>query len=186
MFQVFLKRVWDFVSDVFNKILQKVKSFLGFLKPVIDGVKAVWNKAKGVFGRVKDTYKRGDEKGRENFRKDQEEEGIGNIKNDIDKVIKGTANIQLNPSASASTPIKTIDYDKLFAKKEKEKKGKKRKVAAGDEDGINMSGSKGNRTMNVTITINNHFSGKTRSDNFADKIVGQITDRLRDGLVALD
>ena len=113
-------------------------------------------------------------------------EGIGNIKNDIDKVIKGTANIQLNPSASASTPIKTIDYDKLFAKKEKEKKGKKRKVAAGDEDGINMSGSKGNRTMNVTITINNHFSGKTRSDNFADKIVGQITDRLRDGLVALD
>lgn len=178
--------VWDFVSDVFNKILQKVKSFLGFLKPVIDGVKAVWNKAKGVFGRVKDTYKRGDEKGRENFRKDQEEEGIGNIKNDIDKVIKGTANIQLNPSASASTPTKTIDYDKLFAKKEKEKKGKKGKVAAGDEDGINMSGSKGNRTMNVTITINNHFSGKTRSDNFADKIVGQITDRLRDGLVALD
>lgn len=178
--------VWDFVSDVFNKILQKVKSFLGFLKPVIDGVKAVWNKAKGVFGRVKDTYKRGDEKGRESFRKDQEEEGIGNIKNDIDKVIKGTANIQLNPSDSASAPTKTIDYDKLFAKKEKEKKGKKGKVAAGDEDGINMSGSKGNRTMNVTVTINNHFSGKTRSDNFADKIVGQITDRLRDGLVALD
>lgn len=178
--------VWDFVSDVFNKILQKVKSFLGFLKPVIDGVKAVWNKAKGVFGRVKGTYKRGDEKGRESFRKDQEEEGIGNIKNDIDKVIKGTANIQLNPSDSASAPTKTIDYDKLFAKKEKEKKGKKGKVAAGDEDGINMSGSKGNRTMNVTVTINNHFSGKTRSDNFADKIVGQITDRLRDGLVALD
>ena len=178
--------VWDFVSDVFNKILQKVKSFLGFLKPVIDGIKAVWNKAKGVFGRVKDVYKRGDEKGRENFRKDQEEEGIGNIKNDIDKVIKGTANIQLNPSDSASAPTKTIDYDKLFAKKEKEKKGKKGKVAAGDEDGISMSGSKGNRTMNVTVTINNHFSGKTRSDNFADKIVGQITDRLRDGLVALD
>ena len=178
--------VWDFVSDVFNKILQKVKSFLGFLKPVIDGVKAVWNKAKGVFGRVKDTYKRGNEKGRESFRKDQEEEGIGNIKNDIDKVIKGTANIQLNPSDSASAPTKTIDYDKLFAKKEKGKKGKKGKVAAGDEDGISMSGSKGNRTMNVTVTINNHFSGKTRSDNFADKIVGQITDRLRDGLVALD
>ena len=178
--------VWDFVSDVFNKILQKVKSFLGFLKPVIDGVKAVWDKAKGVFGKVKDAYKRGEEKGRESFRKDQEEEGIGNIKNDIDKVIKGTADIQLNPSDSASAPTKTIDYDKLFAKKEKEKKGKKGKVAAGDEDGISMSGSKGNRTMNVTVTINNHFSGKTRSDNFADKIVGQITDRLRDGLVALD
>ena len=96
------------------------------------------------------------------------------------------ADIQLNPSDSASAPTKTIDYDKLFAKKEKEKKGKKGKVAAGDEDGISMSGSKGNRTMNVTVTINNHFSGKTRSDNFANKIVGQITDRLRDGLVALD
>lgn len=57
---------------------------------------------------------------------------------------------------------------------------------AGSSDGLSLSGGKGNRTMNITLTINNHFSGNTRSDNVADKIVGQITDRLRDGLVALD
>lgn len=57
---------------------------------------------------------------------------------------------------------------------------------AGGSDGLSLSGGKGNRTMNITLTINNHFSGNTRSDNVADKIVGQITDRLRDGLVALD
>lgn len=56
----------------------------------------------------------------------------------------------------------------------------------GGSDGLSLSGGKGNRTMNITLTINNHFSGNTRSDNVADKIVGQITDRLRDGLVALD
>lgn len=57
---------------------------------------------------------------------------------------------------------------------------------AGGSDGLSLSGGKGNRTMNITVTVNNHFSGNTRSDNVADKIVGQITDRLRDGLVALD
>lgn len=52
-------------------------------------------------------------------------------------------------------------------------------------NGLSMSGSKGNRTMNVSITMNNHFSGNSRN-SASDKIIGQITDRLRDGLTALD
>lgn len=64
-------------------------------------------------------------------------------------------------------------------------KGVKGSGSGSQSDGLNMSGSKGNRTMNVTLTIHNHFSGNSRN-SAADKIVGQITDRLRDGLAALE
>ena len=75
--------------------------------------------------------------------------------------------------------------DNKGSKKDKKGKGGKKGGSSGSSDGLSMSGSKGNRTMNVAVTINNHFSGNSRN-NAADRIVGQITDRLRDGLVALD
>lgn len=75
--------------------------------------------------------------------------------------------------------------DNKGSKKDKKGKGGKKGGSSESSDGLSMSGSKGNRTMNVAVTINNHFSGNSRN-NAADRIVGQITDRLRDGLVALD
>lgn len=75
--------------------------------------------------------------------------------------------------------------DNKGSKKDKKGKGDKKGGSSGSSDGLSMGGSKGNRTMNVAVTINNHFSGNSRN-NAADRIVGQITDRLRDGLVALD
>ncbi|MDY3317714.1 hypothetical protein PG630_10375, partial [Riemerella anatipestifer] len=66
------------------------------------------------------------------------------------------------------------------------KKGRKIGNGSSDNDGMSLSGSKGNRTMNVTVTVNNHFSGNTRADNISNKVAGQIVDRLRDGLIALD
>ncbi len=50
-----------------------------------------------------------------------------------------------------------------------------------------MSGSKGDRTINQTITINNYFSAaKQQAGRIADEVAGKINDRLRDGMVALD
>ncbi|MDY3343774.1 phage tail tape measure protein [Riemerella anatipestifer] len=73
-----------------------------------------------------------------------------------------------------------------LSSKKNGKKGRKSGNGSSDNDGMSLSGSKGNRTMNVTVTVNNHFSGNTRADNISNKVAGQIVDRLRDGLIALD
>ena len=102
------------------------------------------------------------------------------------KVKKGGNSTEIPTIVDANTFLGgggTIDNK--GSKKDKKGKGDKKGGSSGSSDGLSMSGSKGNRTMNVAVTINNHFSGNSRN-NAADRIVGQITDRLRDGLVALD
>lgn len=104
---------------------------------------------------------------------------------------KNKKNIKDNgKTTSFNTPITSVNANSFIGGAQSGGTGKGKKGGglgnAGGSDGLSLSGGKGNRTMNITLTINNHFSGNTRSDNVADKIVGQITDRLRDGLVALD
>lgn len=106
---------------------------------------------------------------------------------------KNKNNIKDNgKTTSFNTPITSVNANSFIGGTQGSGTGKGKKGGggglgnAGGSDGLSLSGGKGNRTMNITVTINNHFSGNTRSDNVADKIVGQITDRLRDGLVALD
>ena len=164
--------IWDYVSDVFDKIWGKIKGFLDFIKPFTDAIGGIWETAKEKFNI-------GFEKGKKAF--EDENKGNGNNKGNI----KNLTDLALDTANSVSSPTPTIDYDKVFAKKDKKRKGGKKDGSSGSSDGLSMSGSKGNRTMNVAVTINNHFSGNSRN-NAADRIVGQITDRLRDGLVALD
>lgn len=78
--------------------------------------------------------------------------------------------------------------DQFFGSNDKKsKKGKTSSPSTGSADKLSMSGEKGNRTINMTLTINNHFSAaKQQVGDLANKIAGQITDRLRDGMVAID
>lgn len=109
-----------------------------------------------------------------------------------DKKKKGN---KIESNTNTSSPSITVDADSFISSNSggntKESKTNKKSQkggggSGGSSDGLSMTGGKGNRTMNVNLVINNHFSGNTRADNIGQKVVGQIVDRLRDGLVALD
>lgn len=158
--------VWDYISDVFTKIENKVKGFTKFLGPVKDVISKLWNK-----------YMKGYESQR------PEDDG----KNPKERTPKKTNpfDFDIDP-AGTSAPSKTIDYDRLFQKKEKKQSNKGSTTSAKDS-AFGGSGDKGNRTVNMTIAINNYFSqSKANAGDYANKIAGAINDRLRDGLVALD
>ncbi|MDY3317770.1 phage tail tape measure protein, partial [Riemerella anatipestifer] len=137
--------IWDYVSDVFDKIWSKIKGLLEFVKPLTDGIGAIWNK-------VKEKFNIGFGKGKKSL--EDEKKGDGeNLAGDINNL----TDLALNTTGAISAPTPTIDYDKVFAKKEKGgKKGRKIGNGSSDNDGMSLSGSKGNRTMNVTVTVNNH------------------------------
>lgn len=91
-----------------------------------------------------------------------------------------------------ATATGTVDSTVFFPKGGKEN-GKEKSIkgvhGSGSNDGMSMSGAKGNRTINMTLTINNSFSvskGIGSIEHIANKITGAINDRMRDGLVALD
>lgn len=164
--------IWDFVAGVFDKIWQKIKSLIEFLKPLTDAVSKLFSKAGGEFSKGMN-------------------QGIKEVA--AEKRKKQAPGQKVNPLSLSSdatggveTPTKSVNYDALFGAKEKKKKG--RGVGVGEkEDGLSMSGSKGDRTINQTITINNYFSAaKQQAGRIADEVAGKINDRLRDGMVALD
>lgn len=160
--------VWKFVSDVFDKIWNKMKGFLKFLEPVKKAVGAIWDKVKGAFNKGYNSQRPTPDKPKPSGNPQPKPTDFG-----------------VDPTTDPTAPTKTIDYDKLFAKKDKKKKesGSEGK----EKDGLSMSGEKGNRTINMTINITNHFSAaKQHAGDVANKVVAAINDRLRDGLVALD
>lgn len=87
----------------------------------------------------------------------------------------------------------TVSASTFLGDDTKEKKGKNKKDSSSkttkEKEGISMSGSGGARTINMTINMTNNFSvakGIGNLQNVANKVVGSINDRLRDGLVAID
>lgn len=186
---------WDIVSGLFDKIWKKIEGFLKFLAPMKKALGGFWDTIKGAFnkGMEKGVKEVADEK-----RQEAIEKGLANgslveyngkiiTKKRYDDIMKKelASSLDLDTSGGVESPTKTIDYDKLFAKKDKKKK--KRKGGTGAEDGLSMSGSKGNRTVNQTININNYFTASKQAvGDVANKVAGAINDRLRDGIVALD
>lgn len=165
--------VWNYVSGIFDLIWEKIKGFLDFIKPLTNALGSIWDKVKGAFSR-------GMNKGKKEVADRNKPKTTGpSVVPDIS-----------DPTSAAITPTKTLDYDKLFDKNKKKGKRKKGRSRAGTgDDGMSMSGAKGNRTINMTLTINNHFAvsrGMGSIENIANKITGAINDRLRDGLVAID
>lgn len=186
---------WDIVSGIFDKIWNKIKAFLKYLEPMKKALGSFWNSIKGAFnkGMEKGVKEVADEK-----RQDAIDKGLANgslveyngkviTKKRYDDIMKKeqSSSLDVDTSGGSTTPTKTIDYDKLFAKKEKKKKTGN--TGTGTEEGLSMSGSKGDRTINQTININNYFSAaKQHAGDVANKVAGAINDRLRDGIVALD
>lgn len=168
--------IWDYVSSVFDRIWDKIKGFMKFLEPLKKFVGGLWDKVKGAFNK-------GMNKGEKEVEEEKKSKETKGLKTSLVNLVSETStkNIEVEPS-------KTIDYDKLFAKDDKKsKKGKTSSPGTGSADKLSMSGEKGNRTINMTLTINNHFSAaKQQVGDLANKIAGQITDRLRDGMVAID
>lgn len=188
--------VWDVVAGVFDRIWKKIEAFLKFLEPLKKALGGFWDSIKGAFnkGMQKGVKEVSNEK-----RQDAIDKGLANgslveyngkviTKKRYDDIMKkeqtSMFGLDADTSGGANSPTKTIDYDKLFAKKEKKKKEGKE---SGTDDGLNMSGAKGNRTINQTITFNNYFSAaKNQVGNVANELAGKINDKLRDGMVALD
>lgn len=190
-FQETFGSAWDIVSSIFDKIWNKIKGFMGYLEPLGKALGGLWDKIKGAGnkGMEKGIKEVDDEK-----REKAIEEGLKNgslveyngkviAKKRYDDIMRKEQSSLVDPSEAATTPTKTIDYDKSFAKKDKKKKGKGEK----DKDGLSMSGSSGPRTINMTVNVTNQFSAaKQQAGDVANKVVGQIVDRLRDGMVAID
>ena len=197
--KVFLKEtfgpIWDFVAGIFDKIWAKISGFLKFLEPLKKALGGFWDSIKGAFNKG---MERGVKEVADEKRQDAIDKGLANgslveyngkiiTKKRYDDIMKKEqTSLNTDVAGGTETPTKTIDYDALFGKKEKKKKGKG--AGSGDkEDGLSMSGSKGDRTINQTITINNYFSAaKQQAGRIADEVAGKINDRLRDGMVALD
>ncbi|MEN5130722.1 phage tail tape measure protein [Elizabethkingia anophelis] len=198
----FFKSVFDgvlnYVTVVFNAIWQRIQGFLQLIKPLTDAVGKVWEKVTG-------NAAKGYQKGINEVKKEKDDEKIEEALSDgrlvkyngkiitkkrYDAILQADQKALINPGNSVITPTKTIDYDKVFADKDKKKGDKKGKSSGeGESDGVSMSGSKGPRTINMTLTINNSFAvgkGVGSIEHIANKITGSINDRLRDGLVALD
>ncbi|WP_313214245.1 phage tail tape measure protein [Soonwooa sp.] len=160
--------VWTFVSGVFDKIWEKIKGFMGFFEPLAKTIGTIWDKVKAAFT-----------KGYESQREDKDKP------KPKPKPTPNPIDLGVDP-AGVATPTKTIDYDKLFAGKEKKKK------SAGTDGGSKEAfgsggGGGGSRTINMTIAINNYFSAtKQQAGDVANKVAAAINDRLRDGLVAID
>ena len=186
--------IWDVVAGIFDKIWKKIEGFLKFLEPLKKALGGFWDSVKGVFNKG---MERGVNEVTTEKRQAAIEKGLANgslveyngkiiTKKRYDDIMrKEQSSLNTDVAGGTDTPTKTIDYDKLFAKKEKKKKGKG--AGTGEGDGLSMSGAKGNRTINQTITINNHFSAaKNQVGRIADEVAGKINDRLRDGMVALD
>ena len=188
--------VWDFVSGIFDKIWNKIKGFLKFLEPLKNALGGFWDKIKGAFNKG---MQRGKDEVAEEKRQDAIEKALANgslveyngkiiTKKRYDDIMKKqqNASLDLDTSGGTDSPTKTIDYDKLFSGKDKKKK-KKRASAAGDKDGMSLSGKGGSKTITQNITINNYFSAaKQHAGDIATKVAGAINDKLRDGMVAID
>ena len=185
--------VWDFVSGIFDKIWNKIKGFLKFLEPLKNALGSLWNKMtgaaekgmqKGVKEVAAEKKEKDIEKGLKNGSLVEYNGKIISRKRYNDIMKKEQSSLGIDTMAS-SNPTPSVDYDKLFAKKDKSSKNEK---SGNSKEGLGMNGEKGgNKTINMTINITNHFSAaKQQAGNIADKIAGAINDRLRDGMVALD
>ena len=157
--------VWEVVSNVFDKIWEKIKGFLKYLEPL-----------KKAIGKIWDVFVKGFNSQKPNDPKTPKKPSPTPKSNPVD--------LGLDP-AGVATPTKTIDYDKLIAGKDKKKKSTG--TGGGSKDAFGSGGSGGSRTINMTIAINNYFSAtKQQAGDVANKVVAAINDRLRDGLVAID
>lgn len=158
--------VWEVVSNVFDKIWEKIKGFLKYLEPL-----------KKAIGKIWDVFVKGFNSQKPNDPKTPKKPSSTPKSNPID--------LGVDP-AGVATPTKTIDYDKLFAGKEKKKKSAGSGGGSKEAFGFGGGGG-GSRTINMTIAINNYFSAtKQQAGDVANKVVAAINDRLRDGLVAID
>lgn len=188
--------VWDVVAGVFDKIWNKIKGFLQFLEPMKKALGGFWDSIKGAFnkGMQRGKSEVADEKRQASIEKGLKNGSLVEYKGKIitkkryDDIMKKeqSAELDADTSGGSDAPTKTIDYDKLFSGKEKKKK-KKSATGSEDRDGLSMSGSRANKTINQTITVNNYFSAaKQQVGKVADEIASKINDRLRDGMVAID
>lgn len=194
-FQETFGAAWDVVSGIFDKIWNKIKGFLKFLEPMKKALGGFWDSIKGAFNKG---MQRGKDEVSEEKRQEAIEKGLKNgtlveyngkviTKKRYDDIMKKeqASMFDVDASGGSDSPTKTIDYDKLFGKKDK--KQKEGKSATGNDDGLSMSSSKGNRTITQNVTINNYFSAaKQQAGKVADEIASKINDRLRDGMVAID
>lgn len=196
-FKSIFGNIWNIVSKVFDKIWQKIKGIIDFLKPLADAIGKLFNKAGGEFSKG---MKQGVKEVADEKRQKDIEKGLANgslveyngkiiTKKRYDDIMKKEqSSLNFDTTASVEAPSKTIDYDKVFAKKDKNKKSSGETSAKSSKEGLSMSGENGgNRTINQTININNYFSAAKQSvGKIADEVTAKINDRLRDGMVALD
>jgi len=172
--------VWDFISPIFDWIREKIEGFLEFIKPLTDLIGGLWDKVKGAFNKG---MKKGE---KEVADKKEQKEQAKQTGDAVAKSLQNKGVVGGDPAVNAAGGT-TIDYDALFAKKGKGSKSASR-AGVGADGGMSISGEKGgNRTINMTVNIINHFSAaKQAVGDIADKIAGAVNDRLRDGLVAIN
>lgn len=92
---------------------------------------------------------------------------------------------------AAKKAPKLLSPDSVLGKDDDKKKKKKKGKGEKGDGTTSVGGGNGGGVKSITVTVNmhNHFSiDKTYGsvENAANRLVGKINDRLRDGIVALD
>jgi hypothetical protein len=108
--------------------------------------------------------------------------GIDEDKNNLLEEINGTDKPKKEPDSTIST-LGTPDA--WFA--EKEKKGKKGSGSGREKNGMSINGGGSGKTITQHLTVNNYFTRTGNSDDrsFADRIITQINDGLRDAVATI-
>jgi TP901 family phage tail tape measure protein len=196
--------LWDTVTGIFTGIKDwAVNAWNAMVNGIATALGSVYDKVKTVFTSVKDAIAGA-------FRSayalispiiERIKEIIGKVQEKIQPLIDGAKRLM---------GIFQKGRDKRLGELAKEKEGKKGEKGGAGIDAMLADGTSatsptapadptapsgggsggtggGGKTITMTLNIQNHFnvSGGTDVESIADKIVGKINDRLRDGMVAL-
>ena len=167
--------IYDFFSGVFEGMYQKV---MGVIDAIVGAVKKVWGWLSGFFGKAKEAYDEGMEKGKKEvaFAKRTK---VENLLYESDRPL--TTDHLTTTGSKASEKLtdkagKALTTDDSTA------------VGLGKLSLSSGGASKGgNRTINQNLQITNRFNVNSKLDvrDIADQVAGLINDRLRDALIAI-
>ena len=196
--------LWDMVTGIFTAIKDwVVNAWNVMVNGIATALGSVYDKVKGVFDSVKNAITGAFQSAYVFISPIVEriKEIIGKVQEKLQPLIDGAKRLM---------EVFTGGRDKRLAELAKDKKGEKGgagidamladgtsptaptdPTAPADPTAPSAAGSGGTggggKTITMTLNIQNHFnvSGGTDVESIADKIVGKINDRLRDGMVAL-
>ncbi|MEH0008011.1 MAG: phage tail tape measure protein [Flavobacteriales bacterium] len=184
--------VYDFLSGVFEGMYHKI---MGVIDAIVGAVKKVWGWLSGFFGKAKEVYDEGMQRGKKEVAQVQRAE-VEKPAIETDKPLKSD---NLTAVVGKAKKYKPASVNDLLSITRADKPADKTDKALTDDSTtvvglgrLSLSGGSAapqsdHRTINQNLQITNHFNVSSKLDikDIADQVAGLINDRLRDALIAI-